>query len=238
MGAGIYEPLGSTSTVVPWKLRIQALVNFLMQFDDRRVRFNLGTDSDSKFSNHPSLCHMKLWEKATELRLAPFSAEILQVIATTYSDWKPGSCRLGTKFDRQKFLSGVEQVWTLRKTLDRTINDFERQALVEDIAGKILLICWHGVTSEIVQVLREVADQYVKQGKQKVSTFGRVFREVTNYVPDHGPVSPLQQMMNDAAHGISKHQLSLNKQAEWLGATQDSRVPWDMFIPLIPRTFG
>lgn len=109
-------------------------------------------------------------------------------------------------------------------------DDNERRAMMEDIAGKILLTCWQGISSEITQVLGEVINQYVNgeaskgaaehvQQAQHISNIGRILQEVIEYIPGNG-LDTLQRIMNDAADGISKYQLLLAKQAE--GATWHS----------------
>ncbi|KAI6156544.1 hypothetical protein BKA82DRAFT_813775 [Pisolithus tinctorius] len=143
-----------------------------------------------------------LENKIITLVSAPFAAVFLQIIATIYEKWEPSPCRLDTKFDRCKFLSVVEEIKMLRKMLSGTNEDHVRHAIVEDIAGKILLICWHGVTSEITQVLRKVIDCYVNGAtvEQHMQTsrandvhkVGMVLRNVINYIPDDGQ-GPLEQ---------------------------------------------
>lgn len=164
-----------------------------------------------------------LENKIITLVSAPFAAVFLQIISTIYEKWEPSSCGLDTKFDRCNFLSVVEEIKMLQKTLSGTNEDHLRHAMVEDIAGKILLICWHGVTSEITQVLRKVIDCYVngatvEQHMQtsranNVHKVGMVLRNVINYTPDDGQ-GPLERVIGDAAEGTSKYQLLLAELAE------------------------
>ncbi|KAI6019186.1 hypothetical protein EDC04DRAFT_430807 [Pisolithus marmoratus] len=105
-----------------------------------------------------------------------------------------------------------------------------RRTLVEDTVGKILLQCWHGVKSEIVQVLREVFNQYIndepvgpeqKYRVRQLSHIGGAFRQAIDHIPDGG-LNPLRRIMDDAEHRVSKHQLLLTERAEL--ASQDNEA--------------
>ncbi|KAI6041063.1 hypothetical protein EDC04DRAFT_1353144 [Pisolithus marmoratus] len=124
---------------------------------------------------------------------------------------------------RREFLSEVNQIKKWREMLIKTNDEHERRTLVEDTVGKILLACWSGVKSEIVQALKKVVDQYVngddveldarKNRAGQLYHIARVVRKATDYIPGDY-LNPLQRMMDDAAHGVSKHQLLLSERIE------------------------
>ncbi|KAI6041057.1 hypothetical protein EDC04DRAFT_2671462 [Pisolithus marmoratus] len=112
-----------------------------------------------------------------------------------------------------------------------TNDEHERRTLVEDTVGKILLACWHGVKSEIVQVLREVVTQYINdepvgpKREYRVNQLFRIgwaFREVIAHIPDGG-LNPLRRIMDDAEHKVSKHQLLLTERAELASQSNEAR---------------
>ncbi|KAI6041071.1 hypothetical protein EDC04DRAFT_1353681 [Pisolithus marmoratus] len=82
---------------------------------------------------------------------APFSAQVLELIATAYG-WR--ECP-NIEFDRREFVAEVERIKEWREMLIGSNDEHERRTLVEDTVGKILLVCWWGVESEIVKVLGE-----------------------------------------------------------------------------------
>ncbi|KAI6039094.1 hypothetical protein EDC04DRAFT_2687990 [Pisolithus marmoratus] len=114
-----------------------------------------------------------------------------------------------------------------------TKDEHERRTLIEDIVGKILLACWRGVASEIMQVLTAVVDRYINDGAvewrlwatraTRLSNFAWFINGVIDYIPgDYS--NPLQRIMNDASHGVSKHQLLLIKRAELASQSNEARL--------------
>ncbi|KAI6038179.1 hypothetical protein EDC04DRAFT_2044939 [Pisolithus marmoratus] len=139
--------------------------------------------------------------------------------------WGGGWGRQDTKFNRCEFLSEVEQIKKWRGMLIATTDEHERRTLVEDTVGKILLACWRGVASEIVQVLRKVVDQYDEVVKEngladRLGDIGRVFSDAIDYIPCN---YPLQRIIDDAMHGVSKHELLLSERAELATLSNEAR---------------
>ncbi|KAI6019209.1 hypothetical protein EDC04DRAFT_2739081 [Pisolithus marmoratus] len=94
-----------------------------------------------------------------------------------------------------------------------TKDEHERRTLIEDIVGKILLACWRGVASEIMQVLTEVVDRYINDGAVERRLWATRATVMIDYIPG-GHSNPLQRIIDDASHGVSKHHLLLSKRAE------------------------
>ncbi|KAI6019179.1 hypothetical protein EDC04DRAFT_430481 [Pisolithus marmoratus] len=208
--------------------RINALAMFLAEIDDGTFDLQLSPEFDVQVgSKH--IGWTTLWKNRSGWRSAPLVIEVLVVIVTEYK--RQG--RQDTKFDRCEFLSEVEQIKKWREMLIGTNDEHERRTLLEDTVGKILLACWHGVASEIMQVLRKVVDRYIanevvedgndmhgdkamKDGRMHRSNqlfhIGLVLSQTSDYIPCDYP-NPLQRIMDDARDGISKHQLLLGEQA-------------------------
>ncbi|KAI6038279.1 hypothetical protein EDC04DRAFT_2896691 [Pisolithus marmoratus] len=203
-----------------WEQRIEGLVRFLAQIDDRELDADLGITAFDQ---------TELWVKAIELRSTPFA--FLRTFATTYQEWKPESQKRRIEFDKHKFLSKVEEIKALQAVLARIDDENERRTLAEDMAGKVLLICWDGITIETEQVLEEAATRFVNdeasdQGARiararRISNVGKIFMKAAGYIAALG-LNPLRRMMHDAADGISKHQLLLTKQAERVRQNSDN----------------
>lgn len=216
--SGVLSKAGETT----WEQRIEGLVRFLAQIDDRELDSDLGITAFDQ---------TELWVKAIELRSTPFAVEFLRTFATTYQEWKPESQKRRIEFDRHKFLSKVEEIKALQEVLARIDDKNERRTLAEDMAGKVLLTCWDGITIEIEQVLEEVATRFVNdeasdQGARiararRISNVGKIFMKAADYIAALG-LNPLRRMMHDAADGISKHQLLLTEQAERVRQNSDN----------------
>ncbi|KAI6041059.1 hypothetical protein EDC04DRAFT_1352932 [Pisolithus marmoratus] len=133
-------------------------------------------------------------------------------------------------FSRREFLSEVEEIKQWQETLNRSNDVHERRTLVEDIVGKILLACWRGVKSEIVQVLRKVVDRYVNNeavghtqwGRtDRLSKIGGVFWQAIHHIPED--LNPLRRIMDDALHRVSKHQLLLSERDKLAALSNEDR---------------
>ncbi|KAI6038175.1 hypothetical protein EDC04DRAFT_2697925 [Pisolithus marmoratus] len=113
-----------------------------------------------------------------------------------------------------------------------TNDEHERRTLVEDTVGKILLACWHGVKSEIVQVLGEVVDRFINDEavgwKEQMNRFdqllriGWAFREAIDHIQDRS-LNLLRRIMDDAEHRVSKHQLLFTERAELASQSNEAR---------------
>ncbi|KAI6030367.1 hypothetical protein EDC04DRAFT_2898384 [Pisolithus marmoratus] len=158
---------------------INTLVVFLTQIDDGTFNLQLSPDFD-----------MTLWINGSEYGSTLFAAKVLKLITTAY---KQCECQ-DTKFDRHEFLSEVEQIKKWRDMLTGTNDEDERRTLVEDTVGKILLACWRGVKSEIVQVVDQyVNDEAVKQCMwpkplDRLFLIRGVFLKAIDYVPGDNPL--------------------------------------------------
>ncbi|KAI6012693.1 hypothetical protein F5J12DRAFT_819777 [Pisolithus orientalis] len=206
--------------------RIEALVKFLMHIGDPAVLCDDPKPIDITWT--------KLREEAMKSRMRPFAAEFLQVIATVYENWKPGSHHQDTKFNKQKLLSDIQEIKKLQEVLTE-IDDDKRQALAEDITGRILLVCWHGMSLEIARVLEKVADYFSMSdevitsplGESRVNDvqkIGCILSQAASSTLDDG-LDPLQRMMHDAADSVSKYQLlltALTNQAALNNASTES----------------
>ncbi|KAI6133664.1 hypothetical protein EV401DRAFT_31807 [Pisolithus croceorrhizus] len=174
----------------------------------------------------------KLWEEAIKWRLRPFAAEFLRLVATVYKKWKPRqfSYKQDTKFDKQKFLTDIQEIKKLQEILTEIDddnngnrgNDDERRALMEDITGRILLTCWQGISFEVVRIVEKVVNRLFDKedmgwktvAKDRIHNIGWVLSQAASSVLDDG-LDPLQRMMHDAADGVAKHQLLLAQLDGW-----------------------
>ncbi|KAI6041047.1 hypothetical protein EDC04DRAFT_1351493 [Pisolithus marmoratus] len=134
---------------------------------------------------------------------------------------------------RREFLFELDQIKIWREMLIITNDEHERRTMVEDIVGKVILLaCWRGVKSEIVQVLEKVVDQYANneavekeskdQAREQLLHVRGVFGRAVYYIPRDCP-HPLQRIIGDAAHGVSKHQLLLAERAELASQSSEAR---------------
>ncbi|KAI6014621.1 hypothetical protein EDC04DRAFT_2608974 [Pisolithus marmoratus] len=185
---------------------INALVAFLTQIDDGTFDLQLSPDFDVLVgSSH--IDWMTLWINGLEYGSTLFAAKVLKLIATAY---KQCECQ-DTKFDRHEFLSEVEQIKKWQEMLTETSDEDERRTLVEDTVGKV--------------VDQYVNDEAVKQRawpkpSDRLFLIRGVFLKAIDYVPGD---NPLQRMMDDAAHGVSKHQLLLSQQAKMAALSNGAR---------------
>ncbi|KAI6012776.1 hypothetical protein F5J12DRAFT_551200 [Pisolithus orientalis] len=105
----------------------------------------------------------------------------------------------------------LQEINALQTKLDATENEAEQRVLEEDITGKILWFCWHGICLEVHELLSEVLNYIRKAGEvYGLLKIGQIIEQV---MPDlNGDQAHLQRIMADARAGTSKHQL-------WLAAT-------------------
>ncbi|KAL4071482.1 hypothetical protein V8B97DRAFT_389515 [Scleroderma yunnanense] len=116
----------------------------------------------------------------------------------------------------------IRQVNVLQHTLDRVEDDDEQRALEEDITGKILLACWHGIRFEVEQVVTKVVDRIVNDKTAsswmrwtragRLEEFGKIFEDAIDEQPDDGQRA-LERVFGDAEAGASKHQILLAARA-------------------------
>ncbi|KZT67320.1 DnaJ-domain-containing protein [Daedalea quercina L-15889] len=112
---------------------------------------------------------------------------------------------------------GVQQVMQEMEKLQAKgeIPEDELRALEEDVTGKIMLASWRGTRFEVVQVLREVADNVLKDPEvtdqvlynraRGLLLIGAIFKSTQ---PDESDAErrELERMVAEAASGKSKHQ--------------------------------
>ncbi|KAH9930226.1 X-domain of DnaJ-containing-domain-containing protein [Fomitopsis serialis] len=112
---------------------------------------------------------------------------------------------------------GVQQVMQEMEKLQAKgeIPEDELRALEEDVTGKIMLASWRGTRFEVVQVLREVADNVLKDPEASdqvlynrargLLLIGAIFKSTQ---PDESDAErrELERMVAEAASGKSKHQ--------------------------------
>lgn len=111
---------------------------------------------------------------------------------------------------------GVQQVIQEMEKLQAKgeIPEDELRALEEDVTGKIMLASWRGTRFEVVQVLREVVDNVLKDPEASdqvlynrakgLLLMGAVFKSTD---PDESDEErrELERMVAEAASGKSKH---------------------------------
>lgn len=220
-------------TEVAQEQRINASVKYLVQIKDSWL------DIEPRFS-HPT--RAKLWEEAMKWRLEPVAAKLLRVIGTAYEPSDSHSTQ-GLKFSKQELLSNLQEIKKLQETLaeidddngNNNNNNAKRRALVEDVAGRILLTFWRGISSEVSHMLDKVADRFlndeaitmtpdlVQSRRHRLFNIGRILLQVASSNSDDG-LDPLQRMMDDAADGVSKYQLilaELARRSEKTNATKN-----------------
>ncbi|KIO07086.1 hypothetical protein M404DRAFT_428172 [Pisolithus tinctorius Marx 270] len=196
-------------TEVAQEKRINASVKYLVQIKDSWL------DIEPRFS-HPT--RAKLWEEAMKWRLEPVAAKLLRVIGTAYEPSGSHSTQ-GLKFSKQELLSNLQEIKKLQETLaeidddngNNNDNNAKRRALVEDVAGRILLTFWRGISSEVSHMLDKaitMTPDLVQSRRHRLFNIGRILSQVASSNSDDG-LDPLQRMMDDAADGVSKYQLIL-----------------------------
>ncbi|KAI0079403.1 DnaJ-domain-containing protein [Panus rudis PR-1116 ss-1] len=186
----------------------------------------------------------KMKQEADDLKLESFGIELLHTIGNVYI-MKATSFLKSRKFlGIPGFFSRLKEKGTVAKEawgvigsalgVQATMQEMERlqikgelgeeelRALEEDMTGKIMLASWRGTRFEVIQVLREVVDNVLKDHDVPESvlvnrakgllTIGTVFKSTQ---PDESDLErrELERMVAEAAAGKSKHQ-QLRQQAK------------------------
>ncbi|KAG2132806.1 X-domain of DnaJ-containing-domain-containing protein [Suillus clintonianus] len=196
---------------------------------------------------------MKL--EADDLKLESFGVELLHTIGTVYM------MKATSYFKSKKFL-GIAGFWSRMKekgsvakdawgvigsafSVQSLMSEMERlqkkgeldeevlRALEEDVTGKIMLASWRGTRFEVIQVLREVVDNVLKDKEASdqvlfyrakgLMIMGHIFKST---VPDESDEvrRELERMVAEAAEGKSKHH-HLRGKARREGNTTPEMLP-------------
>ncbi|EPQ56573.1 DnaJ-domain-containing protein [Gloeophyllum trabeum ATCC 11539] len=188
--------------------------------------------------------------EAEDLKLESFGVELLQTIGNVY-------IMKATSFMKSRKFLGIPGFWSRLKEkgavakdawgvigsavgVQSLIADMERlqakgaseeelRALEMDVTGKILLASWRGTRFEVVQVLREVVDNVLKEPGASEQTLlnrakgllliGAIFKSTQ---PDETDEErrELERMVAEAAQGKSKHH-QLRAQARAAGKSRE-----------------
>lgn len=174
--------------------------------------------------------------EADDLKLESFGVELLHAIGTVYM-------MKATSFMKSKKFLGIAGFWSRMKekgsvakdawgvigsafSVQSLMSEMDRlqkkgeldedvlRALEEDVTGKIMLASWRGTRFEVVQVLREVVDNVLKDKEASdqvlfhrakgLMIMGHIFKST---VPDESDEvrRELERMVAEAAEGKSKH---------------------------------
>ncbi|KIJ20920.1 hypothetical protein PAXINDRAFT_6699 [Paxillus involutus ATCC 200175] len=179
----------------------------------------------------------KMQLEAEDLKLESFGVELLHAIGTVYM-MKATSFLKSKKFlglagfwsrikekgsvakDAWGVIGSALSVQSLMQDMEKLqakgeVTEEELRALEQDMTGKILLASWRGTRFEVVQVLREVVDQVLKDREvsEKVlfnrakglMILGHIFKST---IPDESDEvrRELERMVAEAATGKSKHE--------------------------------
>ncbi|KAI6144483.1 hypothetical protein BKA82DRAFT_1004831 [Pisolithus tinctorius] len=143
-----------------------------------------------------------------------------------YSDTNQSS---HVDYDRQvNARAMMEELRVLRAKLDVTEDDDEQRALQEDVARKILWLCWCGICAEVDQLLPEVVSYIREEGNLLgLSEIRNIIERTSTNVDDDQ--AHLRRIMLDAGAGTSKHQLLLasraTEQIRWSATTMSRGTP-------------
>ncbi|KZT07224.1 DnaJ-domain-containing protein [Laetiporus sulphureus 93-53] len=189
-----------------------------------------------KDDNETQVFEAKVRQEADDLKLESFGVELLHTIGNVYM-MKATSFLKSRKFlgipgffSRLKEKGtvakdawgvigsaiGVQQVMQEMEKLQAKgdVPEDELRALEEDVTGKIMLASWRGTRFEVVQVLREVVDNVLKDHEatdqilynraKGLLLMGAIFKST---VPDETDEErrELERMVAEAASGKSKH---------------------------------
>ncbi|EGN96674.1 hypothetical protein SERLA73DRAFT_184800 [Serpula lacrymans var. lacrymans S7.3] len=179
----------------------------------------------------------KMKREADDLKLESFGVELLHTIGTVYM-MKASSFLKSKKFlglagfwsrlkekgsvakDAWGVIGSALSVQSLMQEMEKLqakgeLGEDEMRALEQDVTGKIMLASWRGTRFEVVQVLREVVDNVLKDKKASdlvlynrakgLLITGAIFKST---VPDESDEErrELERMVAEAAAGKSKHQ--------------------------------
>jgi len=178
----------------------------------------------------------KIKIEADDLKIESFGVELLHAIGTVYM-------MKATSFMKSKKFLGIAGFWSrmkekgsvakdawgvigsalgvqsLMSEMERLqakgeVDEDELRALEQDVTGKIMLASWRGTRFEVVQVLREVVDNVLKDKDvsdqvlfnraKGLMIMGHIFK---NTVPDETDEErrELERMVAEAASGKAKH---------------------------------
>ncbi|KAG2157796.1 X-domain of DnaJ-containing-domain-containing protein [Suillus bovinus] len=193
--------------------------------------------------------------EADDLKLESFGVELLHAIGTVYM-------MKATSFMKSKKFLGIAGFWSRMKekgsvakdawgvigsafSVQALMSEMDRlqkkgeldedvmRALEEDVTGKIMLASWRGTRFEVVQVLREVVDNVLKDKEASdqvlfhrakgLMIMGHIFKST---VPDESDEvrRELERMVAEAAEGKSKHH-HLRGKARGEGNTTPETLP-------------
>lgn len=178
----------------------------------------------------------KIKSEADDLKIESFGVELLHAIGTVYM-------MKATSFMKSKKFLGIAGFWSRMKEKGSVAKDAwgvigsalgvqalmtemerlqakgeldedELRALEQDVTGKIMLASWRGTRFEVVQVLREVVDNVLKDKSASdqilfnrakgLMIMGHIFKSA---VPDETDEErrELERMVAEAAAGKPKH---------------------------------
>ncbi|KAJ8588286.1 DnaJ-domain-containing protein, partial [Rhizopogon salebrosus TDB-379] len=178
----------------------------------------------------------KIKIEADDLKIESFGVELLHAIGTVYM-------MKATSFMKSKKFLGIAGFWSRMKEkgsvakdawgvigsalgvqslmteMERLqakgeVDEDELRALEQDVTGKIMLASWRGTRFEVVQVLREVVDNVLKDKDvsdqvlfnraKGLMIMGHIFKST---VPDETDEErrELERMVAEAASGKAKH---------------------------------
>lgn len=105
------------------------------------------------------------------------------------------------------------EIAELQKNLDSAKSNHEKRALVEDIVGRILLLCWHVIDAKIAKELKAKVEHDGRATKISQMCASYIFRKtfmediITKVDVTRDGQCPLNRVMMDAKDRILKHQL-------------------------------
>ncbi|KAI6137057.1 hypothetical protein F5141DRAFT_65861 [Pisolithus sp. B1] len=104
----------------------------------------------------------------------------------------------------------VQEIEELQAKLCTTFDDDEIRALKEDITGKILWLCWCGISSEVNERLPKVWDYILKRDAWPgLYEIAWILKGTSSHIDPDDDQAYLGRIMADAEAGISKHRLLL-----------------------------
>ncbi|KAI6094854.1 hypothetical protein EDD16DRAFT_1682424 [Pisolithus croceorrhizus] len=108
----------------------------------------------------------------------------------------------------------VREIKALQAKIDTIQNEDELRAMEEDITGKILWVCWCGVSSEVNEILPKVGNYILEENAwQGLYEIARIMKGTPLIDPDDDQAH-LRRIVADAGAGISKYRLLLAAPAE------------------------
>ncbi|TFY50390.1 hypothetical protein EVJ58_g11069, partial [Rhodofomes roseus] len=210
---------------------------------------------------------VRMRREAEDLKLESFGVELLHTIGNVYimkaTSFLKSKKFLGIPgfFSRLKEKGamakdawgvigsaiGVQQVMQEMEKLQAKgeIPEDELRALEEDVTGKIMLASWRGTRFEVVQVLREVVDNLLKDPEASdqvlynrargLLLIGAIFKSAQ---PDESDAErrELERMVAEAAAGKSKHQHLRQARAKQRQQPQTHSHPHVHESPTTPST--